>query len=33
MTRYIRRAAALCLLLLAALLVNAGRVMVVEAGR
>ncbi|MFE5734171.1 penicillin-binding transpeptidase domain-containing protein [Streptomyces sp. NPDC056528] len=32
MTRYIRRAAALCLLLLAALLVNAGRVMVVEAG-
>ncbi|MFJ3504499.1 penicillin-binding transpeptidase domain-containing protein [Streptomyces sp. NPDC090135] len=32
MIRYIRRAAALCLLLLAALLVNAGRVMVVEAG-
>ncbi|WP_411077159.1 penicillin-binding transpeptidase domain-containing protein [Streptomyces sp. cmx-10-25] len=32
MTRYIRCAAALCLLLLAALLVNAGRVMVVEAG-
>ncbi|MET9345362.1 penicillin-binding transpeptidase domain-containing protein [Streptomyces termitum] len=32
MIRYIRRAAALCLLLLAALLVNAVRVMVVEAG-
>ncbi|MFI8321997.1 penicillin-binding transpeptidase domain-containing protein [Streptomyces sp. NPDC085529] len=32
MIRYIRRAAALCLLLLAALLVNAVRVMLVEAG-
>ncbi|GGY33646.1 penicillin-binding transpeptidase domain-containing protein [Streptomyces omiyaensis] len=32
MIRYIRRAAALCLLLLVALLVNAARVMLVEAG-
>jgi peptidoglycan glycosyltransferase len=32
MTRYIRRAAAFCLILLVALLVNAARVMVVQAG-
>ena len=32
MIRYIRRAAALCLVLLAALLVNAARVQIIQAG-